>query len=266
MVRLLRREGNMSKKWSPGDNVKEVAEDVFFVEGPAVNWTILRRNREFTLIDTGYPGNWPLLQSSINFLGLSVENAAAVLLTHGHSDHIGNAARISAMGIPVFAHQAELPNVRREILEQISVKDLGFRVLRPRVGAWAVHAVRSGGLTDVAVPKVAAMTQGTLDALPGRPQIIATGGHTSGHVSFLVPSARAIVTGDALITGHAISPASGPQMLPAVFHHRPAETWASLEVLRQLGAETILPGHGPIVTPPQGIIELVSDGTYSPFG
>jgi glyoxylase-like metal-dependent hydrolase (beta-lactamase superfamily II) len=255
----------MSKNWSPEGNVKEAAEDAFFVQGPAVNWTILRRDREFTLIDTGYPGNWPLLQSSIKYLGLAMENAAAVLLTHGHSDHIGNAARISAMGIPVFADRAELPNVRRDILEQISVKDLGLRILRPRVGAWAVHAIRSGGLSDVAVPNVAAMTQDTLNALPGRPQVIATGGHTSGHVSFLVPSANAVITGDALVTGHAISPVRGPQLLPTVFHHSPAQTWASLEVLRQLDAEIILPGHGPMMSAIGGINELVSEGNYPPF-
>ncbi|GAA3317348.1 MBL fold metallo-hydrolase [Arthrobacter ramosus] len=255
----------MSKNWSAEENVKEVAEDVFFVQGPAVNWTILKRGKEFTLIDTGYPGNWPLLQSSMNFLGLATENAAGVLLTHGHSDHIGNAARISAMGIPVFASHAELPNIRREVLEQVTVKDLGLRILRPRVGAWAVHAIRSGGLSDVAVPGVVAMTQDILDALPGSPRIIATGGHTSGHVSFFVPSAKAVVTGDALVTGHAVSPVCGPQLLPAVFHHRPSETLASVEVLRQLGAEMILPGHGPVVSGLDGTIELVSDGRYSPF-
>ncbi|MCZ9882417.1 MBL fold metallo-hydrolase [Arthrobacter sp. B2a2-09] len=255
----------MSKNWSAEANVKEVAEDVFFVQGPAVNWTILRRDKEFTLIDTGYPGNWPLLQSSMNFLGLAMENAAGVLLTHGHSDHIGNAARISAMGIPVFASYAELPNIRREVLEQVTVKDLGLRIIRPRVGAWALHAIRSGGLSDVAVPGVAAMTQDILDVLPGSPRIIATGGHTSGHVSFFIPSAKAVVTGDALVTGHAVSPVCGPQLLPAVFHHRPAETLASVGVLSQLGAETILPGHGPVVSVPTGTIELVSNGRYSPF-
>jgi glyoxylase-like metal-dependent hydrolase (beta-lactamase superfamily II) len=256
----------MSKNWSAEDNVKEVAEDVFFVQGPAVNWTILTRGEEFTLIDTGYPGNWPLLQSSVNFLGLAMENAAGVLLTHGHSDHIGNAARISAMGIPVFASQAELPNIRREVLEQVTIKDLGVRMLRPRVGAWALHAVRSGGLSDVAVPGVAAMTPDTLDALPGSPRIIATAGHTSGHASFFIPSAKAVVTGDALVTGHAVSPVCGPQLLPAVFHHLPAETVASIGILAELGAETILPGHGPLMSVPDGTIELVSDGTYSPFG
>lgn len=255
----------MSRNWSPRENVTEAAEDVFFVEGPAVNWTILRRGRDFTLIDTGYPGNWPLLLSSLNFLGLDIENTAGVLLTHGHSDHIGNAARISAMGIPVFASDAELPSIRRDVLEQVTVKDLGLRILRPRVGAWAVHAIRSGGLSEVAVPGVAAMTQDILDALPGSPRIIATGGHTSGHASFLVPSAKAVVTGDALVTGHAVSPVLGPQLLPAVFHHRPSEIQAGVEVLRQLGAATILPGHGPLVRVLDGTIELVSDGRYAPF-
>lgn len=255
----------MSSHWSAKDNVHEVAEDVYFVEGPAVNWTVLRRGKEFTLIDTGYPGNWPLLNASVNYVGLVLENAAAVLLTHGHSDHIGNAPRISTMGIPVFASQAELPNVRREVLEQVTVKDLGLRVFRPRIGAWAVHAVRAGGLSDVAVAGVAAMDQRTLDMLPGSPRMIESCGHTSGHASFLIPAANALVTGDALITGHPVSPVRGPQLLPAVFHHRPAEVPASVELLRQLNADVILPGHGPMMRTASGV-DLVSEGNYPPFG
>ena len=266
MLRQQRTDGSMSKNWSPGNNVKEVTEDVFFVEGPAVNWTILRRNKEFTLVDTGYPGNWPLLQSSIEYLGLSMENAAAVLLTHGHSDHIGNAARISALGIPVLADAAELPNVRREILEQVGVKDFGLRILHPRLGAWAFHAVRAGGLSDVAVPGVEAVTQEVLDGLPGRPQLIACTGHTSGHAAFLVPSAKAVITGDALITGHAVSPVRGPQLLPAVFHYKPAEAKTSVDALRKLDVRHVLPGHGPHLETPNGITDLVSEGSYPPFG
>ena len=31
----------------------------------------------------------------------------ALLLTHGHYDHIGDAAKVAAMGIPLYGHEAD---------------------------------------------------------------------------------------------------------------------------------------------------------------
>ncbi len=47
----------------------EAADGVFFVQGSAVNWVILRDGSELTLIDGGYPGDLDAVESSIRAIG-----------------------------------------------------------------------------------------------------------------------------------------------------------------------------------------------------
>ena len=57
--------------------------------------------------------------------------------------------------------------------------------------------------------------------------------------------AGVLISGDALVSGHAISRVRGPQLLPGLFHHDRARATASLDVLGALEGDLLLPGHGP---------------------
>jgi glyoxylase-like metal-dependent hydrolase (beta-lactamase superfamily II) len=82
--------------------------------------------------------------------------------------------------------------------------------------------------------------------LPGDPVPVPTYGHTSGHTAYFLPAAGIIVTGDALITGHAVVPTTGPQLCPAFFTHDQEQARQALGSLAALDANVILPGHGPV--------------------
>ncbi|MFJ8601363.1 MBL fold metallo-hydrolase [Streptomyces shenzhenensis] len=86
-------------------------------------------------------------------------------------------------------------------------------------------------------------TPGALDC-PGHPVPVPTPGHTSGHTAFYLPQHGVVITGDALVTGHAISRRTGPQLLPGLFHHDRAAATESLHTFAALDADTVLPGHG----------------------
>ncbi|MFM1722048.1 MBL fold metallo-hydrolase [Rhodococcus sp. PAM 2766] len=77
---------------------------------------------------------------------------------------------------------------------------------------------------------------------------VATHGHTSGHTAFHLPQEGVVVTGDALVTAHPLSKIRGPQLLPPVFDHAHGDTLAALDHLAGLDADTIVPGHGPVVS------------------
>jgi glyoxylase-like metal-dependent hydrolase (beta-lactamase superfamily II) len=79
-----------------------------------------------------------------------------------------------------------------------------------------------------------------------------TPGHTRGHVVFHLPDRGVLVSGDALVSGHATSRLRGPQLLPGMFHHESARAVASLDVLEALDADVLLPGHGPVHHGPVG--------------
>lgn len=49
-----------------------------------------------------------------------------------------------------------------------------------------------------------------------------------------------------MITDHPVAPRSGPQLLPSLFNHDEAACRRSLDVLAEVQAEVMLPGHGPV--------------------
>lgn len=216
--------------------ISEVAPEVFFVEGDAVNWTILRDGTDLTLVDGGYPGDADEVVGSLDYVGGTLE---AVLVTHAHVDHIGGlAALLEDRPVPVLTGEREAAHARREFLEQAGPIDVAKIAWRPRNYRWVGHLLTKGALSKAGVPAQA------LDGrdLPGNPQPIASSGHTSGHTAYL--AGEVLITGDALVTGHPLSTVDGPQRIIAWFDHDSTQADASLDVLAAQPASVVLPGHG----------------------
>lgn len=225
--------------------IEQVADDVFRVDGGAVNWYLVRDGEHLTLFDTGYPNDTPMLEESIRRLGHRVEDVQAVLLTHSHVDHSGGLNHLwDEYRIPVFMHPLEVAIARGLRHEQATPLDVACRVWRPRVAKWCRHVLQAGGTQKVVVEHARAFPNaGALD-LPGAPVPIHCAGHTSGHTAFLLPGSGVLITGDALNTGHSITKHVGPQVLPAFFAHDPREAYVTLDRLAREDANVMLPGHG----------------------
>jgi glyoxylase-like metal-dependent hydrolase (beta-lactamase superfamily II) len=227
--------------------VSRVSERMHFVHTEHVNWAIYVGSDGVTLIDSGYVGQRELLIASLSEVGCRADDVAAVLVTHGHADHLGGAAWLAErFGIPVYTHAGEVANVRRTIIEQAGVGDILGNVLRPGVARWALAIAplldRRAGL---GVPSAAAVPEaGDRIVVPGRPRAVLVEGHTSGHAAFDFDHEGVLVVGDSLVTGHGTSPIVGPQLLPSMFHHDAPAARASVELLAASSARILLPGHG----------------------
>ena len=229
-------------------SIDMIAAGVHFVEGPASNWVVLTGDGSATLIDAGYPADIDLVEQSLHEVAGPVP-LRAVAITHGHSDHIGGVNELVRRhpGAVVLAATAEIPNIRREVLEQVGLRDLVPHLWRPRVVSWAFRAVWAGGLADVGVHRVEAVpTDRSIDLSGHEVRAFAASGHTSGHTCFRLVGENVIVTGDALVTGHPTSPRRGPQPLPGLFHHDRAHAAEAFEWLSATDAVALLPGHGPV--------------------
>lgn len=138
-------------------------------------------------------------------------HVAVTLLTHGHADHSAGGAR--------FAELSRSP----------------VRALDP------AHRLGPDGLAEG--DRVDA---GGLSLL-----VVATPGHTSDSLSFLVPGDCAVLTGDTVL-GRGTTVVAHPDGRLDDYLH-------SLERLRRLAANgdvnTVLPGHGPVLDQAQGAIE-----------
>jgi len=139
-----------------------------------------------------------------------------LLLTHGHVDHSEGARR--------FAHLA----------------GVGVRALDP------THTYGAEGLTAGAVLEVGDL----------RVEVVATPGHTSDSLCFLLPDHRAVLTGDTVL-GRGTTVVAHPD-------GRLADYLITLRRLRALAAEhpleQVLPGHGPVLglpdVPPVEVLDF----------
>ncbi|MGO4249856.1 MBL fold metallo-hydrolase [Paenarthrobacter sp. RAF54_2] len=227
-------------------NVSEQAPGVFFVEGPASNWIIVRDSTGFLLIDGGYPADRDLVLESIRQLGLDPADAQAMLITHGHVDHTGSAAYFSrTFGTPILCSPEELAHVQGKEKHQVTFGQVIIRAWRPRVFRWLLHVIQAKALQAEPATRAEAWDEDRLRSLPGQPEAILLPGHTPGNVALLIPGAQAIAVGDTFASGHPISSKSGPQMLHRMYHSDPETALAAALSLGTIQANVILPGHGP---------------------
>lgn len=128
---------------------------------------------------------------------------------------------------------------------------------KPQTADWMERVLKVGADIDIKIPDVQPIISSGLIDIPGRLVAIATHGHASGHVAFCVPAARAVITGDCLVTGHALSTIEGPQPCPWFFNHSIPGAFSALEELRSIDADVIIPGHGqPLKMPIQQAVDL----------
>ncbi|MFE0748530.1 MBL fold metallo-hydrolase [Gordonia sp. NPDC058843] len=224
-----------------------------FVATDVVNWILLEEDGELTLIDGGYPGQADQVVESIEQIGRRPEDVRGALLTHAHVDHLGGLVTLQARyGFDVYMDPVEVDHALRHHLQQANALDLAPQVTNPRLWAWLAKTTPLGVLSRAGLAQASAFAAGTatderqpLD-LPGAPVPVASPGHTDGHSAYLVADGRALVSGDALVSGHEISSITGPQCIPSLFQHDEPTARRSVERFTDLDADVLLPGHGPI--------------------
>lgn len=222
-----------------------MGDGVVAVQGRDVNWTILRDGNSFTLVDAGYPRYYPAVRESVRKAGLAIAGLEAIVVTHAHVDHIGGVpAVLQARSVPVYVGAPELPMVIGAWTESATPMDVIANLWRPRFIPWSLRIALAGGAEHVRVANAIGVPDGTTLDIPGRPRVVLTPGHTSGHACLQV--GNVLLTGDALITGHAVTGRRGPQLVPNLFHNDPEMADDTLDKVAALDASVIVPGHGPV--------------------
>lgn len=224
----------------------EVSSGVFVVAASHTNLVLIRDGDEITMVDTGYPRDRGLVEAALANIGRSLSDVAALVLTHAHVDHLGSAEWLrTAHGVPVHCHTDEAAHARGDVIQMISKAALFTRLWNPRVVRFTANAIAKGGLSAERLGEVRTFTSGALIDVPGRPTAVHTPGHTDGHASLHLTDRGVLITGDALITVDVWNESRrDPQVIRAPFNHDHEQAYASLHVLAELDANTIVPGHG----------------------
>ena len=225
--------------------VVEIATGVWHARARHVGWVLVSEGDEVTLVDTGYPGDRDRVIASLGRIGHQPADVAAVVLTHAHPDHLGSAEYFRReLSTRVLAHECEVANADGSGIEQVSTSAIIRRAWHPDVLLWARDVLALKAERVERLSSVDTFSDDVLD-VPGHPVPVYTPGHTSGHCALHLPERGVLVTGDALMTEHAVVPTTGPQLMPEFFNQDTDLARASLLVLGDLAADVVVPGHGP---------------------
>jgi glyoxylase-like metal-dependent hydrolase (beta-lactamase superfamily II) len=164
---------------------------------------VLVRGAEAAVVDTGVGGSADEIEAVLDDAGPGWAGVRHVVLTHKHPDHVGSLGEVAdrASGATLYAGAADLD---------------------------AIDAPR----------RLRAVADG--DDVFGL-QVVATPGHTAGHVAVFDTDSAVLVAGDALTNNGGLS-GSNPQ-----FTEDEAAAAESVRKLAALEPRVILVGHGPPV-------------------
>ncbi len=175
----------------------------------STNYYILADTKPRLLIDVGWPGTLPFLQSQIKRAGTTLPGH--LLITHYHPDHAGIAQEVKQAGAKLIVLETQRTAI--PVLKSY---------MKPE------HPYQEIDLSD-AITLATQDSRAFLAALGIQGQIISTPGHSDDSVTLVLDEGIAFI-------GDLRFPMEGEE----------DELAASWERLRALKVHTIYPGHGPV--------------------
>ena len=193
---------------------------------PDANLLLLTGPRT-AMLDTGFVGH---AEDTAAWAQAHASQLHLVVNTHWHSDHVGGNALLQSAGASIAAGTIEADAVNR--------RDPGCCVAEYLDQPVAPYTVDQP-LTDGDVLRLGETDWG----------VVATPGHTPGHLCLWQPDEKLLVVGDALSTydvGWVNLALDGPDAA--------ATAMKSLQRLTDLHPHIILPAHGPLPTEPGAVL------------
>src|SRR3712207_2386918 len=91
----------------------DVVPGIHRIQDAYTNWYLIEDGGRLTVVDTGVPTSWESFEDALVRIGRVPSDVAAIVLTHGHFDHVGFAEKArKRLGVPVMVHEADVPLTR----------------------------------------------------------------------------------------------------------------------------------------------------------
>src|SRR5680860_163881 len=176
--------------------MEQVALNVHRLGSRSHNFYVMTDGGEATVIDAGCSREWSQLVETLETLGMSPESVSAILVTHGHADHIGLGVRSQRQGIDVRIHEDDETRARGTYTGRFSATATDLPMYR--VSTWKnfLPMLRAGVMKLDHLETVGTFSDGDVLDVPRRPRVVHTPGHTEGHTMFHCGEDGILFTGD----------------------------------------------------------------------
>ncbi|MEG7843204.1 MBL fold metallo-hydrolase [Bacillus mobilis] len=157
-------------------------------------------NNELTLVDTSYINFLPLIEDAILKHGYEMKNLKNIIITHYDDDHIGSLYdfKVKYPHVNIIASEIESQyingDIKSERLAQAEVMLQRLPIEEKEFGEWFIQQLKN--IRHISVDEKVCDGQMILN---NECQIVATPGHTSGHISLYFPNSNCVITGDAAV-------------------------------------------------------------------
>ncbi|OHX28564.1 MBL fold metallo-hydrolase [Bacillus mycoides] len=157
-------------------------------------------NNELNLVDTGYANFLTLIENEILKNGYEMKNLKNIIITHYDDDHIGSLYDFKEKypWINIIASEIESKYISGEMKSERLVQAEKMLENMPNeeieFGKWFIQQLMN--LKHVSIDEKVHDGDMILD---NKCRVVATPGHTSGHISLYFPSLKSVITGDATV-------------------------------------------------------------------
>jgi Zn-dependent hydrolases, including glyoxylases len=180
----------------------------------STNFWVVSAGKSRLLVDLGWPGMYSTLKANLGRMGVPLSDLRYGLATHYHIDHAGAAEDLKRAGVPLLVLENQVDAI-------------------PLMKS---HTKPTDNYTDITtrdnIVISFAESRALLETLGIAGEILPTPGHSDDSVSLLLDDGS-VFTGD--LTHLAFVTEDQAELVAA-----------SWQLLRDRGATTVYPGHGPI--------------------
>ncbi|MGI8456717.1 MAG: MBL fold metallo-hydrolase [Propionibacteriaceae bacterium] len=223
----------------------DVAPGVHRIEHAHTNcYIVVDDHRRATVVDACFPATWAAVDQCLAAARLTADAVEAVVLTHGHFDHVGFARRVQQQfGVPVWVHRDDRDLAAHPYRYRPQKNRIVWPLFHPGGLPVLTTMVAAGALRVVGVAADRELTDETTVPVPGSPVVAHLPGHTAGQCALLLPDRDVVLSGDALVTLDPYTGRRGPRLVAPAATADVAQARRSLDRLDGT-ARVLLPGHG----------------------
>jgi glyoxylase-like metal-dependent hydrolase (beta-lactamase superfamily II) len=229
-----------------------------------VNAYLIEGKKGNLLIDTGWysPASYSLLTGELKNYGFEIRDVTQIICTHLHPDHCGAAGRIkevSGASIAMGEGDASLFSRRYIDVDKLLEQMKGFLsacgVPEEELSALTMSSMPARELVVKTPPDKKLKAGNKFSIEPFEFRVIATPGHSHGHICLYEPHRKLLFAGDHVL----------PEIFPFIGLHpqsgeNPLGDYInSLKEMLKLKVTLTFPGHGPAFSGLEGRINEIME-------